>query len=30
LPSMLVLWDRWHAKRDEEPLADDLDEFLKV
>jgi len=30
LPSMLVLWDRWHAKRDDPPIADDLDESLRV
>ncbi len=30
LPSMLVLWDRWHAKRGDAPVADDLDESLKV
>ena len=30
LPSMLVLWDRWHAKRGDAPVADDLDELLQI
>lgn len=30
LPSMLVLWDRWHAKRGDAPIADDLDESVRV
>jgi multidrug efflux pump subunit AcrB len=29
LPSMLVLWDRWHAKRGDAPIAADLDDSLK-
>ena len=30
LPSMLVLWDRWHAKRDTSPTTVDLDQSARV
>ncbi|MCZ6737434.1 MAG: MMPL family transporter, partial [Actinobacteria bacterium] len=30
LPSMLVLWDRWHAKRDISPTTVDLDQSARV